>query len=214
MIDSVQNDREGWLPLRDAAKEMGVSATTLRAWADDGRVQTYRTPGGHRRFRLGRSETGLGDKPRAAIRWRLLEHSALGRMQIELEEESQVAHNLTGLPPNARSAYRKAGRELVHLLTRGLEREQGEIEAGAAGLGQTYAKLNWQHRVPLADAIAGLGFFRTAFLESLVEFAFGVGEPNVDQLSAWLRKASEIIDQVCQSMLEYPAEDSQTRARK
>lgn len=215
MRDIEKTEQEGWLPLRDAAKEMGVSATTLRAWADDGRVQTYRTPGGHRRFRLGQTEAGLkGDKPRGAIRWRLLEHSALGRMQLALEGDSEAATHLIGLPPNARTAYRQAGRELVQLLTRGLHSDPETIRASAVTAGQTYAKLNWQYSVSLGDAMQGLGFFRSAFAEALVEFAFGVGEPNADQLGTWLRRANEIIDQVCLSMLEFRAEDSPARARK
>lgn len=215
MVDSLGLEREGWLPLRDAAKEMGVSPTTLRAWADDGRVQTYRTPGGHRRFRLGQSAVGPGtEKPRGAIRWRLLEHSALGRMQLALEEESGAVPGLARLTPNARAAYRKSGLELVRLLTRGLQKDRQEIEKDAVTLGQTYANLNWQHTVSLAAALGELGFIRTAFLESLVEFAFGVGDPDVDQLSVWLRQACQIIDLVCLSMLEYRAEDSHTRARR
>ncbi|MDR7532880.1 MAG: helix-turn-helix domain-containing protein [Armatimonadota bacterium] len=44
--------REGrWLPLGQAAALLGVDEATLRHWADMGRVRTFRTPGGHRRFR-------------------------------------------------------------------------------------------------------------------------------------------------------------------
>jgi excisionase family DNA binding protein len=40
-----------WLPLGQAAALLGVDEATLRHWADTGRVRTFRTPGGHRRFR-------------------------------------------------------------------------------------------------------------------------------------------------------------------
>jgi excisionase family DNA binding protein len=39
-----------WLTLSDAARFLGVDATTLRSWADAGDVRFFRTPGGHRRF--------------------------------------------------------------------------------------------------------------------------------------------------------------------
>lgn len=38
------------LSLQDAASIIGVSASTMRRWADDGRVESVRTAGGHRRF--------------------------------------------------------------------------------------------------------------------------------------------------------------------
>ncbi len=39
-----------WLTLGEASRSLGVDASTLRAWADAGRVKVFRTPGGHRRF--------------------------------------------------------------------------------------------------------------------------------------------------------------------
>lgn len=39
-----------WIGLREASRLLGVSPTTLRRWSDDGIVQTFTTPGGHRRF--------------------------------------------------------------------------------------------------------------------------------------------------------------------
>ena len=39
------------LSLGSAARVLGVSAVTLRRWADAGRIACFRTPGGQRRFR-------------------------------------------------------------------------------------------------------------------------------------------------------------------
>ena len=44
---------EQWMSLGEAASRLGVDEATLRHWADTGRVKTFRTPGGHRRFREG-----------------------------------------------------------------------------------------------------------------------------------------------------------------
>ncbi len=41
-----------WLRVQQAADLLGVSATTVRRWADDGRLLGQRTPSGQRRFRL------------------------------------------------------------------------------------------------------------------------------------------------------------------
>src|SRR5436305_1389189 len=39
-----------WLTLHEASALVGVSPSTIRRWADAGRIPTQRTPGGHRRF--------------------------------------------------------------------------------------------------------------------------------------------------------------------
>jgi excisionase family DNA binding protein len=62
-----------WLTVSQAAKHLGVAERTLRRWADDGRLPTYSTPGGHRRFRVADVEAFLEgarvssqDEPRKA----------------------------------------------------------------------------------------------------------------------------------------------------
>ena len=40
-----------WMTLGEAAKYLGVAQSTVRKWADADRVETFKTPGGHRRFR-------------------------------------------------------------------------------------------------------------------------------------------------------------------
>jgi len=40
-----------WLTVTQAATLLGVDEGTLRHWADEGKVPTFRTPGSHRRFR-------------------------------------------------------------------------------------------------------------------------------------------------------------------
>ncbi|HXX36951.1 MAG TPA: helix-turn-helix domain-containing protein [bacterium] len=53
-----------WLTLGEAARMLGVDETTLRAWADAGKVRVYRTPGGHRRFNASDVDTLLREAPR------------------------------------------------------------------------------------------------------------------------------------------------------
>jgi excisionase family DNA binding protein len=42
---------ESWISLSEAAKILGVHTSTVRSWADQGRLPVHRTQGGHRRFR-------------------------------------------------------------------------------------------------------------------------------------------------------------------
>jgi putative two-component system response regulator len=57
------------LSLQDAAGVVGVSASTMRRWADDGRVRSIRTAGGHRRFPLDAVHELVAERgPRAMVR--------------------------------------------------------------------------------------------------------------------------------------------------
>ena len=49
-MDVASPDPSRWLSLGPASRLVGVDPDTLRRWADDGRVDVYVTPGGHRRF--------------------------------------------------------------------------------------------------------------------------------------------------------------------
>lgn len=39
-----------WVGLSEASRILGVSPATIRRWSDAGRLRTFTTPGGHRRF--------------------------------------------------------------------------------------------------------------------------------------------------------------------
>ena len=39
-----------WVPLREAKAILGISSNSLRKYADEGRIKTFRTPAGQRRF--------------------------------------------------------------------------------------------------------------------------------------------------------------------
>jgi excisionase family DNA binding protein len=58
-------DGQEWLTLGQAAAFLGAAQSTVRKWADAGRLPAFYTPGGHRRFRRGDLEAFL-DVPRGA----------------------------------------------------------------------------------------------------------------------------------------------------
>lgn len=63
---------ESWKTATEAAAILGVSVSTMRQWADEGRLPCYRTEGGHRRFRLTDIEDSLTrSRRRAPTRRRL-----------------------------------------------------------------------------------------------------------------------------------------------
>jgi twitching motility two-component system response regulator PilH len=53
------NDGREWLTLGQAAAFLGAAQSTVRKWADGGRVPAFYTPGGHRRFQRADLEAFL-----------------------------------------------------------------------------------------------------------------------------------------------------------
>jgi hypothetical protein len=99
--------------------------------------------------------------------------------------------------------HRQAGRDLIQLLVAALQRPQTDYADRADELGRTYGELARRYRVQPRQVIALLGFFRAAFLEGVIEFAFGMGEPTPEQLAAQVNRVNEILDRVSVSVLEY-----------
>jgi excisionase family DNA binding protein len=58
-------DPQEWLTLGQAAVFLGAAQSTVRKWADSGRLSAFYTPGGHRRFRRADLEAFLAG-PRTA----------------------------------------------------------------------------------------------------------------------------------------------------
>ncbi len=58
-IDSITE----WITLRVASKLLGVHPATVRQWSDEGELDAFRTPGGHRRFARGDIERLMNVSP-------------------------------------------------------------------------------------------------------------------------------------------------------
>lgn len=198
---------EEWLSLQKASARIGVSPATLRSWADGGRVKTFRTPGGHRRF-LAQDVNSLAAAPtRADSRWRLLENSALGKAHLAVEPNEMHLGWYEALTPNARNAHRDIGRKLVRLLIDVLSGRIEEEDAHARALGKEYARLERRLGISLTDAVEGFVFFRSTFLESVMEFGRGIDGLKASEILEWLYRLNAVIDQVLVGMIENYALD-------
>src|SRR4030066_270902 len=85
---SAQSPR--WVTLGRACEILGVDESTLRRWADAGRLRVYRTPGGHRRFSLGNLQELLSGDGGAR-------HAQIGRMAFaKIRQELRRAKQQEG----------------------------------------------------------------------------------------------------------------------
>jgi excisionase family DNA binding protein len=115
----------GWLALGAASRMVGVDPDTLRRWADEGRVEVYLTPGGHRRFRRRSLQRLIvkGARDRSTI-------ASLGATPERLTDAYRRSYRTdAGSPPNPfaavrdadRETFREKGRLLVEALVRHLD---------------------------------------------------------------------------------------------
>ena len=120
-----------WLPLGRASKLVGVDPDTLRRWADEGRVEVYLTPGGHRRFRRRSLERLVRSRSRQRVRISRLgepEEKLIAAYRRTYRSGSDLAPDpVAAIPESDREAFRENGRQLVaalvaHLDTDGMPR--------------------------------------------------------------------------------------------
>ena len=70
---------------RQVAQLLGVGEATVKRWADSGEIDCFRTPGGHRKFRL-RDVTGFVQKRQYEVAGRL--QSPLGDEEVDSVEDA------------------------------------------------------------------------------------------------------------------------------
>jgi excisionase family DNA binding protein len=126
------------LSLGPASRLLGVDPDTLRRWSDDGRVQAFTTPGGHRRFDRRELERVLQARRPGAPR--LL--ASLGGTTDRLSRayrRSYVADDAeqsarTAVPSAEHEAFRTDGRRLVASLIAFLDATDQRARASAESM--------------------------------------------------------------------------------
>jgi excisionase family DNA binding protein len=101
-----------WISVSAAARALGVSPSTLRLWAAEGRIPHVRTAGGHRRFNPEALRQWMAEQPRRAGRTRrraLLEVRPAPHIADALRSRAQLAADLVEelVEGPAQAAYRR-----------------------------------------------------------------------------------------------------------
>jgi excisionase family DNA binding protein len=188
-----------WLSLGPASRLVGVDPDTLRRWADEGRIETFITPGGHRRFERRAIDILVatrrpGSRPLASLG---ASPERVNRAYRKRYASDTGGHGVAIDDTAGREQYRQDGRRLVEALVAHLDadvadeisRARAEAEATAlvddlarrlasAGTSLTEAvSLFVAARRPFLDALTGLGRRRAldaARLATLYEDASGL----------------------------------------
>ena len=156
---------------------LGVDPDTLRRWADGGKVELLRTPGGHRRFR---EETILSMLPRPRQAHRSL--SAMGEPpdRVAAEFRRRVRSDVAVQDWHSRFDeaslrwFRERGMRMSQLLLGALDTEgrgREELLRQAAQLGQDYGVEAARRELSLGEATEVFLFFRARFMAEIATLA-------------------------------------------
>ncbi len=209
--DSTQDDAtaerdspdDPWLPLGAASRLVGVGPDTLRRWADSGKVQSYQTPGGHRRFLRSSLEAMINAPRRHRYGMERLADSAgtiVGDVQRRMQRTGYAGQPWQArLAAEQRADFRRWGQRTFNLVieyvaaSKRVERELllGEAEKMGALYGAEASKAG----LSLAEAVEAFLFFRTPVLEAIAAH-LRRRAADVSDVTAAFREASQAIDQV------------------
>jgi len=201
----------GWLTLQEASERLDVHPATLRQWADRGRLRTFRTPGGHRRFSAedvdGMLNALSADLPAELD---LLLNAALGRTRRDL-----TAGRLAGetwyrpLDPATRDRFRQLGRELLGLVVRSWApgADADAALAGARSAAREQGRLAAHAGLTVAEAARAHAAFRDMLIESVLQLKAvqDQGRPAHDLVTAY-RRVGTFLDEVLVAYLDAFAE--------
>lgn len=215
MNSQPSSESREWLTLGDASKQLGVSPATLRQWADKGKVRSFRTPGGHRRFNVSEMHSMVAVNPPAhsARQVELLIHSALGRARLEIASgrlDSESWHR--NLSPTSIEQHRQLGQRLMAFLLQSLREEKSEsiLIKEAHNLGKEYARISVEHETPLTDTLRAFLFFRDYVIEGLIELSESGNKIGLDVVDIY-RKLNRLVNEMLLAMIAYHTEDKKRK---
>lgn len=195
-------DRD-WLSLGPAARLIGVDPDTLRRWSDEGRIEAYTTPGGHRRFSRRALERLIA--ARRAGQSRPL--ASLGATPERLNRAYRRSYARPPTPARSRvavgererEAFRRDGRRLVEALLAHLDADDPDAraaaEADAGRLADDLARRLACSGTSLTDSVALFVAARRPFLAELGAIARRRKlEPS--RLSALYEDVSGLLDRL------------------
>ncbi len=196
-----------WLTLQEASERLDVHPATLRQWADRGRVRTFRTPGGHRRFWAEDVRALVSALPtELPAELDLLLNAALGRTRRDLSAGRLAAEPwYRPLDPGTRDRLRHLGRGLLALVVRAMVpgADAGAALAEAGRIGREQGIQAMQAGLTLPEAVRAYTCFRDMLVETVLQMnaVQGHGRPARDPVGPY-RQMGALLDEVLVAYLD------------
>ena len=177
--------KDSWLSLQEASERLHVHADTLRQWADRGRIRSYRTPGGHRRFDASDVEAiAAQSSPELG----LLMYASVGRARMAASAGRLAAEPwYASFDEAAKATQRELGHDLMRLLVEYAAAPDRKDEAAIADLGERYAAMAHSVGLTLGDSMRAFHLFETVVRASVEELALAHpgGDTDLERAVSW-----------------------------
>ena len=151
------SETTSWLSLTEASKRLNIHPATLREWADRGRIRTFRTPGGHRRF-SGEDVDALAAE--AAPELALFMSALVGQARLATSAGKLATESwYSRFDDAAKERQRELGHDLMRVLVAYLGDTDKDWSAEVLDLGDRYARLAHGAGLSLGDAMRAFHLF-------------------------------------------------------
>ena len=192
------------MSLGEVCSLLEVNETTLRQWADSGRIRAYRTPGGHRRFSAEavRALIARGNEQEKHDKEPRWTDTAIQRVRRRLKSNQTASQRwYQSMDDTARSRMRLLGRRLLSIAAdySTQRRMRANLVEEARLIGEEYGAEMTRRGASLSDALEAFVFFRTFLLENVLgnDYAASGGSSQL-----W-RSVNLLTDQMLLSMASY-----------
>ncbi|MGH2454786.1 MAG: helix-turn-helix domain-containing protein [Candidatus Limnocylindria bacterium] len=197
-----------WLPLGAAARLVGVGHDTLRRWADGGKVESYTTPGGHRRFLRSSLEAMVNAPRRHRYGVERLAGSAVtisGDVHRRMQRGGPAGQPWRArLSAAQRDDFRRWGQRTFQLVidyVAAARRAERELLLGEAEkMGALYGAEASRAGLSLAEAVEAFLFYRSPVLEAIAAH-LRRRAADVSDVTAAYREATAAIDGVLTALV-------------
>jgi excisionase family DNA binding protein len=197
------NGDDPWLPLGAASRLVGVGPDTLRRWADSGKVQSFQTPGGHRRFLRSSLEAMINAPRRHRYGVERLADSAgtiVGDVHRRMQRTGYAGQPWQArLSAEQRADFRRWGQRTFNLVIEYVaaakRAERTLLLEEAEKMGALYGGEASRAGLSLAETVEAFLFFRSPVLEAIGSH-LRRRSADVADVTAAYREASAAVDQV------------------
>jgi excisionase family DNA binding protein len=160
--------------LSGAAAIAGVSQSTIRRWADEGRIASYRTAGGHRRFRVADLQRSVAPARGPAASAEAFGGVATLRIRRQLAaQRTRDLDWMGGIDEATRDRLRLLGRHLLTTIEEYLahRRTRAAVLGEARQFGLMYGRELSMQGFTVRQGIEAFTFFRRSLEEAARRYA-------------------------------------------
>ncbi len=203
-------NKDEWVSLRHAAEVLGVHPATVRNWANEGKLPSRLTAGGHRRFLLSDLERMIhttSELPPLEVQ--VIIQNALGstRMGVGDDDISSTEWH-KAMSENTRNQMRQQGRNV-------LEGIRSYLAAGAPdrllitaiNLGKGYAEALSKDGLTLPQATRGFFYFSGFVVNAILTWSELAQPRNSIEWATLLRQVNNFTNAMLLSIVEYYEEE-------